>query len=83
MVLIRRTAAHVVRATNDAQFRVHILTHHVADPRKAEAQSAGAPGGVSLSIGARTRRKPMMLAVSRNACKRCALVVVKLIMMAS
>jgi hypothetical protein len=33
--LIRRTAAHVVRATNDAQLRARILAHHGADPRFA------------------------------------------------
>jgi hypothetical protein len=35
MELIHRTAAHVVRATNDAQLRARILAHHGADPRFA------------------------------------------------
>lgn len=33
--LIRRTAAHVARATNDAQLRARILAHHGADARFA------------------------------------------------
>jgi hypothetical protein len=32
---MRRTASHVVRATNDAQLRARILAHHGADPRFA------------------------------------------------
>ena len=32
---MRRTAAHVVRATNDAQLRARILAHHGADVRFA------------------------------------------------
>ena len=35
MELMRRTASHVVRATNDAQLRARILAHHGADPRFA------------------------------------------------
>jgi hypothetical protein len=35
MELMRRTAAHVVRATNDAQLRARILAHHGADVRFA------------------------------------------------
>ena len=31
--LMRRTASHVARATNDAQLRARILAHHGADPR--------------------------------------------------
>lgn len=33
--LMRRTAVHVVRATNDAQLRARILAHHGADTRFA------------------------------------------------
>jgi hypothetical protein len=33
--LMQRTAAHVVRATNDAQLRARILAHHGADARFA------------------------------------------------
>ena len=71
---MRRTAAHVVRATNDAQLRARIFAHHGADPRfaflrgrwgrawarvqaqahramlaerEAEAQNAGALGGLT------------------------------------
>jgi|SRR6266850_2495197 len=32
---MHRTAAHVIRATNDAQLRARILAHHGADPRFA------------------------------------------------
>ena len=35
MELMRRTAAHVTRAANDAQLRARILAHHGADPRFA------------------------------------------------
>ena len=35
MELMRRTAAHTVRATNDAQLRARILAHHGADVRFA------------------------------------------------
>jgi hypothetical protein len=35
MELMRRTASHVIRATNDAQLRARILAHHGADPRFA------------------------------------------------
>jgi hypothetical protein len=35
MELMHRTAAHVARATNDAQLRARILAHHGADPRFA------------------------------------------------
>jgi len=35
MDLMRRTASHVARATNDAQLRARILAHHGADPRFA------------------------------------------------
>ena len=35
MELMRRTAVHVVRATNDAQLRARILAHHGADVRFA------------------------------------------------
>jgi hypothetical protein len=35
MDLMRRTAAHTVRATNDAQLRARILAHHGADVRFA------------------------------------------------
>ena len=35
MELMRRTAAHVVSATNDAQLRARILAHHGADVRFA------------------------------------------------
>jgi len=35
MELMRRTAAHIVRATNDAQLRARILAHHGADTRFA------------------------------------------------
>lgn len=35
MELMRRTAAHIVRAANDAQLRARILAHHGADVRFA------------------------------------------------
>ncbi len=35
MELMRRTAAHIVHATNDAQLRARILAHHGADVRFA------------------------------------------------
>ncbi|KAH9990193.1 hypothetical protein BJV74DRAFT_885034 [Russula compacta] len=35
MELMRRTAAHIVRTSNDAQLRARILAHHGADPRFA------------------------------------------------
>jgi hypothetical protein len=35
MDLMRRTAAHIVRANNDAQLRARILAHHGADVRFA------------------------------------------------
>jgi hypothetical protein len=37
MVLIRRTAALVIRTTDDARPHARILVHHVPDPRFARS----------------------------------------------
>jgi hypothetical protein len=51
--LMRRTASHVVRATNDAQLRARILAHHGADPRFAFLRGRWARAWVRAQADAR------------------------------
>ncbi|KAH9974407.1 hypothetical protein BGW80DRAFT_179775 [Lactifluus volemus] len=51
--LMRRTASHVARATNDAQLRARILAHHGADPRFAFLRGRWARAWVRAQADAR------------------------------